>query len=96
MLIYGNTPGDIGKMFMKNKYKTLGVMIAGAIVVGLVFTKLHAEDTIKLTSMNKFFDALGSGEFEIKTSSMDSDNINPGINKCESTNNDPYSDNWEN
>ena len=36
MLIYGNTPGDIGKKFIKNKYKILGITVIVFLFVVLV------------------------------------------------------------
>jgi len=36
MLIYGNTPGDIGKKFIKNKYKILGITVGVFLFIVLV------------------------------------------------------------
>ena len=78
MLIYGNTPGDIVKMASRNKTKIL--LLVGAVVLAVSLGTNRAEaDEIdkKLTVMERFFDALGSGN----VSSMDDGTVNPGNDK---------------
>jgi hypothetical protein len=73
MLIYGNTPGDITKIMFKKKWKILGIVMAGALVVGLASTQLKA-DTLEPT-FDRYGQDAGMG--------MDYDGRNPGNDKIE-------------
>jgi len=78
MLIYGNTPGDIVKMASRNKTKILLLVGAVVLAVSLGTNRAGADETDKkLTVMERFFDALGSGN----VSSMDDGTVNPGNDK---------------
>ena len=78
MLIYGNTPGDIVKMASRNKTKILLLVGAVVLAVSLGTNRAEADETDKkLTVMERFFDALGSGN----VSSMDDGTVNPGNDK---------------
>jgi len=57
MLIYGNTPRDIGAMMWRRRYKFVSVFA----VIGLLVC-LTGCGTAKQNSMGEFFKALGSGD----------------------------------
>ena len=60
MLIYGNTPKDIGQMMWRRRYKFLSVV---AVIGLLVF--LTGCGTAKQNSMSEFFKALGTGDISV-------------------------------
>ena len=60
MLIYGNTPKDIGRMMWRRRYKFLSVIA----VIGLLVC-LTGCGTAKQNSMSEFFKAIGSGDISV-------------------------------
>ena len=87
MLIYGNTPKDIVKMMFRNKIKVVLFVGAVALATTLTANRVNAEEP-KLTALEQFFDALGSGN--IPSAGMDDDAVNPGNDKIISVVEAPY------
>ena len=93
MLIYGNTPKDITKMMFRNKTKVLLFVGAVVLAVSLGTSKAESADK-KLSSLEQFFDALGSGN--VPQMGMDNDMVNPGNDKIISVIEAPYNGfNWD-
>jgi len=93
MLIYGNTPKDITKMLFRNKTKVLLFVGAVVLAVSLGTSKAESADK-KLSSLEQFFDALGSGN--VPQMGMDNDMVNPGNDKIISVIEAPYNGfNWD-
>ena len=81
MLIYGNTPKDIVKMMFRNKTKVLLFVGAVALAVSLGTNKAVAQEQKDLSTLEQFFDALGSGNVPSTGAGMDDDAVNPGNDK---------------
>ena len=81
MLIYGNTPKDIIKMMFRNKTKVLLFVGAVALAVSLGTNKAVAQEQKDLSTLEQFFDALGSGNIPSTGAGMDDDAVNPGNDK---------------
>ena len=81
MLIYGNTPKDIVKMMFRNKTKVLLFVGAVALAVSLGTNKAVAQEQKDLSTLEQFFDALGSGNVPSTGAGMDNDAVNPGNDK---------------
>jgi hypothetical protein len=60
MLIYGNTPRDIMRIFRINRWKLIAVIFIIATVL-LAVEKIN-QPVPKLEALDKFWDTLGSGK----------------------------------
>ena len=61
MLIYGNTPQDIIRIFRINRWKLIAVIFA-ILTMLLAYDKFNNRPVPKLEALDKFWDTLGSGK----------------------------------
>jgi len=57
MLIYGNTPRDIGQMIWRRKYKLIAILAVIAVAVMLMGCSTKPKQELK--ALDRFWDALG-------------------------------------
>jgi hypothetical protein len=62
MLIYGNTPRDIVRIFRINRWKLIAVIFIIATAL-LAYDKFTNQPVPKLEAMDAFWDAMGGKEF---------------------------------
>ena len=62
MLIYGNTPRDIGKILKANKWKLMAIMFS-LVIMTLIVDKIN-QPQVELEALDKFWETLGSGEIQ--------------------------------
>ena len=68
MLIYGNTPRDIMRIFRINRWKLIAVIFIVTTAL-LAYDKLDNQPVPKLEALDKFWDTLGSGTDKTKQNS---------------------------
>ena len=61
MLIYGNTPQDIIRIFRINRWKLIAVIFA-IMTMLLAYDKFINQPVPKLEALDKFWDTIGSGK----------------------------------
>ena len=59
MLIYGNTPRDIGRMLMSKRWQLIAMVLA-FLSVALIYEKFN-QPKVELKALDKFWQTLGSG-----------------------------------
>ncbi len=64
MLIYGNTPKDIGAMMWRGRYKLLSILCIIAVAVMLVGCGTKKADG-QLNALDKFWDTLGGKKTDL-------------------------------
>ena len=63
MLIYGNTPGDIMAMIWRRRYKFISIFAVIVIAVMLTGCAIGNRKVLPpLQALDKFFEAIGSGD----------------------------------
>ena len=68
MLIYGNTPRDIMRIFRINRWKLIAVIFVVTTMM-LAYDKFTNQPVPKLKALDKFWDTLGSGKDKTKQNS---------------------------
>jgi hypothetical protein len=60
MLIYGNTPSDIIRIFRINRWKLIAVIFI--VTTALLMVEKFNQPVPKLEALDKFWDTLGTGK----------------------------------
>ena len=68
MLIYGNTPRDIVRIFRINSWKLIAVIFI-VTTAWLAYDKFDNRPITELKALDKFWDTLGSGKDKTKQNS---------------------------
>tara|TARA_B100000405_G_scaffold299166_1_gene257063 strand:+ start:57 stop:260 length:204 start_codon:yes stop_codon:yes gene_type:complete len=66
MLIYGNTPKDIGQMMWRRRYKFLSAIAVIGLLICLAGCGTAKKEKIELKALDKFWERLATGTNSIE------------------------------